>query len=300
MSEDARAGAHRHITFQRHSQRVSSRSGTAWHGATALAVLWTFGTLLWGCVSSPADSDDTMSAVEHPVPVAVAHLPDYASLDPRDDPRQLSFSDLNDGPGSQELGASKFLREVGVMALLESYIINVPPSAKFTAGWDANKASVSNIYYFADADAEGKIVSDFESSMLRFADHATDTLPFAVFSPTLHDAFFEVLEACGRASAWPDVELFVLHKGRGGDIDPGLIEPTFGLSYFEYQQLRHQCARYAATYPTLDPTVRDKLLKGQREHYAKVILGRLDSEVPLVEIPTRYQAEIDDLRANGW
>lgn len=280
--------------------RRCGRPFPTWRAAAALAGLWAFGVLLWGCTGPSAKSENVQPAPLHSVPAEVAQLPDYASLDPEDDPRQLSIGDLNHGPGSQELGASKLLREVGVMEMLESYIINVPPSAQFVARWDANKAAVSNFERFADADADEEIIEYFESSMLGFAQHAMRTVPFAAFSQTLHDAFFEVLEACGRASAWPEVELFVLHQGRGGDFDPGLIESTFGLTYFEYQQLRHQCARYAATYPTLDSIVRDKLLKAQREHYAQVILDRLDNELPLVEVPARYQAEVDELRRNGW
>ncbi len=241
-----------------------------------------------------------MSAVEHPVPAAAAHLPDYDNLDPQDDPRNLTDVDLNDGPGTQELGASKLLREIGVMELMDSYIINIPPSAQFIARWDANKAAVSNLYYFADAGDAAEIVDTFESSILGWAQGAMGALPEAGDAQELHDAFFDVLEACGRASAWPEVELFVLHEGRGGDMMSHLIEPTFGMTYFEYQELRHKCARYAATYPTLEPSVRDDLLAPQRAHYARVILDRLDNELPLVEIPTRYQAEIDDLRANGW
>lgn len=281
-------------------RRVWAGNGAVPRRVLGLVGMSAVGVLLWGCTGSSTYNEGAQPTPQYTVPSQVARLPDYTSFDPEDDPRHLSFSSLNDGPGTQQLGASMLLRKVGVMELLESYIINVPPSARFVAGWDANKASVSNFYRFADADADGEVMDYFESSMLRFADYAMGTLPYAVFSQPLHDAFFEVLEACGRASAWPEVELFVLYQGQGGDIDPFLIEPTFGLTYFEYQQLRHQCARYAATYPTMDPVVRDKRLKAQREHYAQVILDRLDSELPPVEVPARYQAEIDELRRNGW
>lgn len=300
MSTDAHAAPGRRAASRQRGRPMTAWFGRARRGTARLVGLCAFVLLWWGCTASSAGSEATAPTVEHSVPIEVAQMPDYAGFSPEDDPRQLSFHDLNDGPASQELGASKLLREVGVMEMLESYIINVPPTAKFVAGWDANKASVSNFYRFADTDADGKIMDHFESSMLRFAEHAMETLPYAAFSQTLHDTFFEVLEACGRASAWPDVDLFVLHQGRGGNIDIGLIEPTFGLTYFEYQQLRHQCARYAATYPTLDPTVRDKMLKAQREHYAKVMLDRLDNELPLVEVPPEYQAAVEDLRGNGW
>ncbi|MCY3948385.1 MAG: hypothetical protein OXF61_04210 [Acidimicrobiaceae bacterium] len=195
---------------------------------------------------------------------------------------------------------SELLREVGVVELLEGYIINIPPSASFIAKWETNKASVSTFHSYADAGADDKIIGAFEARLLRSAEDAMSPLPEVDDARVLHDAFYGVLEQCGRASAWPDVELFLLHQGRGGDMMEHLIEPTFGLTYFEYQQLRHQCARYAATYPTLDPGERDRLLAPQRAHFARVILDRLDNELPRVEVPDRYQAEIGDLRANGW
>ena len=255
--------------------------------ARGLSLLLGAALILWGCADPP-------------VPADVARLPDYASLDPLDDPRRLSQTDLNKGPGSQELGASKLLREVGAIELLEGYIINIPPSAQFIARWEANKAAVSTFDSYADAGAGDKIIGVFEARVLGSAQGAMSTLPEIDGAAVLHEAFYGVLEQCGRASAWPDVELFVMGGGRGYDVEPHLIEPTFGLTYFEYQQLRHQCARYAATYPTLDPVVRDKLLAPQRGHYAQAILDSLDNELPLVEVPPRYQDEIDDLRANGW
>ena len=116
----------------------------------------------------------------------------------------------------------------------------------------------------------------------------------------LRDGFFEALERCARDSPWPGVELFVMGDGFAGDYLGQFVERDFGISYFEYRELLHVCGRYAATYPTLDPAVRGELLAPQRAHFARVILDRLDNEMPRVEIPERYQAEIDELRANGW
>lgn len=289
----------------------------AWLGGRRILALWLLlggAVAMFGCSGSPDSEGDEATSSQtsvtagpslppedrHVVPAAVAQLPNYESLDPQDDPRNLSDVDLNDGPGTRELGASKLLREVGVIVLLDSYIINIPPSAEFIAGWETNKASVSNFYHYADADVGTRLVGDFETRVLQSAESAMESLLNTDGTAVLHDAFFQVLEACGRASAWPDVELFEMHLRRGYDIMSHLIEPTFGLTYFEYQQLRHQCARYAATYPTLDPAVRDELLAPQRAHYAGVVLDRLDNELPVVEVPPEYQAEIEDLRANGW
>ena len=212
----------------------------------------------------------------------------------------MSFSELNNGPGVLELDVSKLLQEVGVMDLLERYIINIPRTAAFVAFYDTGRAGVATSHIHAAAEPGSEVIREFERRLLVWANHATLLLASDFDSEVLHDAFFGVLEQCGRDSPWPQVELFVMDRGQGTDMTPDRIEPTFGLSYYEFQQLRHRCARRAATYPTLDSATRDELLAPQRDHYAKVILDRLDNELPLVEVPVRYQDEIDELRRDGW
>ena len=298
MSMDVPLGLSRHAMSLRRRWPLPTWPGKACKGAAVSVGLWALGVLLWGCAGSSANVEDTQVAAQQLVPAEVARLPDYASLDPDDDPRKLTDEDLNDGPGSQEVGVSVLLREIGVMELLDSYMVNIPPTAEFIALWEANKASVSNFYHYADAEAQEELIRVFEMWVLQSVPKAMTSLPEA--DQTLHEAFFEVLDACGRASAWPEVDLYLVDGASGYDKMSHLAEPMFGMSYFEYQQLRHQCARYAATYPTLDSAVRDDLLKPQREHYAKVILDRMDYEMPRVEVPAEYQDEIEDLRANGW
>ena len=87
--------------------------------------------------------------------------------------------------------------------------------------------------------------------------------------------------------------------GHGYDLVPDIIEPTFGLSYYEHLQLKHECARYAATYPGLDEAARDELLAPQREHYARAVVDGLAAS-PQVEVPARYRDEWDELLAEGW
>lgn len=298
------------ILRHRCASRTRIHQWFRWRTVQGLSLL--LGTALWGCTNSTEMAGENPQTVPESetaavtfgaqdpfaVPSSVAELPDYEGNVPEDDPRQLSDVDINNGPGSLRLGVSELLREIGVVELLDRYIVNVPPTAKFIAQWEANKASISNHFYTIDTDVDSESMRSFESAFLRFAQDAMTSLPLA--DNLLHEAFYEVLEQCGRASAWPDVELFMLHEGRGGDMMSHLIEPTFGLTYFEYQQLRHQCARYAATYPTLDPTLRDELLAPQRAHYARVVMDRLDNELPIVKVPPEYQDEIDELRANGW
>ena len=214
------------------------------------------------------------------------------------DPRKMTYRELIDGPEVLELDAVKLFRNVGVIEYLEDYVINIPTSAAFVAGYETSRA-LDSIKHRHAGDEDGA-VSEFEHRMLVWASNV-QLLTWTEQGPEeLHTAFFEALEDCARESPWPDVELFAMEGGRGGEVLPDSIESTPGLSYFEFQQVKHRCVRYAATYPTLDPAVRDELLAPQRAHFAREILDRLDNELPLVEVPAVYQAEVDDLRANGW
>ena len=254
-----------------------------------------------GCSGSPQRGD---TAAEPP-PATQAAASDSVSAAGADatadtkDPTELSITELNEGPGVLELGVSKLLEEVGVMELLDSYVINVPPTAEFISDFELAKSQLASFYINEEAGADSEILGRFEAEVLYHALSATSSVSESSGSQVLHDAFFAVLEDCGRDSPWPRVELFVMGDGRGYDVLPDIVEPTFGLSYYEYQQLKHECARLAATYPTLDEATRDELLRPQREHYARVVLDGLAAN-PHIEVPARYRDEWDELVAEGW
>ena len=262
---------------------------------------WLLVVLLWGCTGSLGQSGGPGTAPPQAVQSDGASERGLErAAESADDIRELSRLELIEGPAAQELGVSKLLRRVGVLDLLENYLINIPPSADFLLRSELFVSATANRHFYADADAVDKAMFAFENRMRNSGWAAAGSMPDATSSSVLDEAFFEAFERCGRESAWPDVELYELHDGRVFDVLPERVEPEFGISQFDYLQLRHECARYAATYPTLDPEVRDRLLAPQRAHFARVILDRLDNELPLVEIPPEYQDEIDDLRANGW
>ena len=284
------------------SLRARQGVGQYWAaGALWLVVVVSLGA----CSGSQQRGDDAGTLAQQTAQPAVsggesAQPPD-STADVARDPRELSITELNEGPGVLELGVSKLLEEVGVLELLESYIINVPPTAAFISDFEMAKSMGASGYINADAGADGDILRRFEKQVLYHALSAISfsSVPQSSDSRVLHDAFFEVLEDCGRASPWPEVELFVMGDGRGYDHTPDSVEPTFGLSYYEYQQLKHECARYAATYPSLDEATRDELLAPQREHYARAVIDGLAAN-PHIEVPARYRDEMGELLASGW
>ena len=280
--------AHGGGSLRRRGRLVTCRSvGGCWVGVVLLVVS------LCGCSGSQPEQ-----GAQQVVPGDLVQDSEEAA-GAAGDPRELSITELNEGPGVLELGASKLLAEVGVLELLDGYIINVPPTAAFISNFERAKSMQASHYINADAGAEGEILHAFENEVLYHAGAATSSIPESGGSRVLHDMFFGALEECGRASRWPEVELFVLHEGRGYDVLPDIVEPTLGLSYYEYQQLKHQCARYAATYPGLDETVRDEFLGPQRQHYAHAVVEGLAAN-PHIEVPERYRGEFDELLREGW
>ena len=207
--------------------------------------------------------------------------------------------ELNLGPGVLELGVSKLLEEVGVLELLGSYVINVPPTAAFISDFEISKAMIASDYISARVGDDYETLRAFEMKVLYQTIAATSSVPEGAGSRVLHEAFFEVLADCGRDSAWPEVELFVMGDGRGYDVFPEIVESSFGLSYYEYQQLKHECARRAAAYPTLDEVTRDELLAPQRDHYTQAVLDGLAAN-PHIEVPAKYRDEVDKLMRAGW
>ena len=270
--------------------------------AVAVGLMLAGAVLLVGCADRSGDSE---AGDASPLTLGAGHSASDAARVVEweavpEDLRALSHYEIYRGGATEHHGVSRLLREVGAVELLERYIINIPPSAPFLVGFELSKAtSAAHSFYAADG-ASGAVRRDFERRVLIDANGTFGNgLPPAGDPGVLHDAFFEVLEWCGRESPWPDVELFVMGDGYAGDYVPQLVERDFGLSYFEYKELLHKCGRYAATYPTLDPAVRDELLAPQRAHYAREVLEGLD-ELPVAEVPAMYQAEIDELRQNGW
>ncbi len=113
---------------------------------------------------------------------------------------------------------------------------------------------------------------------------ADDTLPpdVAIGSGVLHDAKEEAMDACAAEAGWPGVQLYDVSQQLGEQ-----YEREFGLTVEIFLDLRHECAKYAATYPTLDPDVRDELLAKRRDHYMAAIRDWMAANPELV-VPVEY------------
>ena len=104
----------------------------------------------------------------------------------------------------------------------------------------------------------------FEVTLQAILAVAGDSLPpdVANDSGVLYDAEREALHDCTIKAGWPDVQLYDVSQDMGER-----YERDYGLTLDMFLDLRHECSKYAATYPTLDPDLRDELLAKRRAHY---------------------------------
>ena len=113
---------------------------------------------------------------------------------------------------------------------------------------------------------------------------ASESLPPDVSNHggVLHDAEEAAMDQCAADAGYPGVQVY--------DVSPDVVEQyerDFGLTLEMFLDLRHECGKYAATYPTLDPVYRDELLAKRRAHYMAVVRDWMAANPDLV-VPIEY------------
>lgn len=174
--------------------------------------------------------------------------------------------------------------ELGIWEVFEEQF--TPEYARFRSPQDADEYNRELWRYMWDeAVGHKRERMWFESNLAAVYWGAFDELPTELGSGGLLDqAFEEAMDRCAAESGWPGVTLYGVSQS---EVDA--FGEQFGLTLDGFLDLRHECAREAASYPTLDPALRDELLGRIREHYRAAVHEYLrefpDAEVPLVDHP---------------
>ena len=88
------------------------------------------------------------------------------------------------------------MTEVDVLDLLDSYVINVPPSAEFLANWELSRATDAVSELADEGSDSGSIRREFERRVLIKASNAFGRSPLAKdISGALHDEFSALHDA---------------------------------------------------------------------------------------------------------
>ena len=124
----------------------------------------------------------------------------------------------------------------------------------------------------------------FEERLFAAVLAAEDTLPEDIgrHQGVLHDALYEAMDECAAEEGWPGVQLYDVSQELGEQ-----YERDFGLTLDMFLDLRHECSKYAVTYPTLDPEHRDELLARRREHFMQTVRDWM-AENPQLVVPVEH------------
>lgn len=171
--------------------------------------------------------------------------------------------------------------ELGLDLIIGEHTEPVWAQFRSLSEWDEHRAERNRDW--RDTTGHERERMHFERNVEWLLSNEYDRLPADLGSGGVLDrAFEEAMDRCAQARGWPGVQLYGVSNA-----DVEQFEADFGLSLDGFLDLRHECAQEAATYPTLDPVVRDELLGRLREHYLQAVYEYLrefpDAEVPLVD-----------------
>lgn len=127
---------------------------------------------------------------------------------------------------------------------------------------------------------------------------ADDAMPTEVSdaSDELWHAFYRSLDLCVERSEWPEAELYYTVED-GGYMS--VMYPEFQsylqqdeMTLDEFIDFKHECHKFAVTYPALDREHRDELVRAKREYYLKVLrLWMRDN--PEMVVPMTYEQSMN-------
>ena len=167
--------------------------------------------------------------------------------------------------------------------------------ARYRTYEEARLAEEASDENFQSLSAEARDRAFFEQAVRFLFFAAGEAMPPEVGSAVdeLYDAFHDSLDLCAERSRWPEVELYRLEDGGYLPVwSPQEEADRLEVSLDEYLDFRHECHKFAASYPALDREYRDELLKIRRDYYLEVLrLWMRDN--PEMVVPMTYEQSVN-------
>lgn len=172
--------------------------------------------------------------------------------------------------------------ELGIDDLIDEEIVPFETRYRDLAEWEISYDERQR-YLEDEATGHERERLYFERNVEWLLSSEYETLPSDLgHGGILERAFANAMSQCAEKAGWPELEFNV-----SSTADIHIALRAIGLTHDEFLDLRHECAKQAASYPTLDPAVRDELLGRLREHYRLAVYEYLrefpDAEVPLFD-----------------
>ena len=182
--------------------------------------------------------------------------------------------------GSQNSPREYSNEELALDESVDHYLHGLVPFAQYRTSADEDRDRVDPL----GGSGHERERATFEFRLRQVMLGADGSLPpdVAIGSGVLHDARDEALAECAAEAGWPGVELYDVSQELGEQ-----YERELGLTLEMFLDLRHECAKYAANYPTLGPAYRDELLAKRRDHYMTAVRDWMAATPELV-VPVEY------------
>lgn len=184
--------------------------------------------------------------------------------------------------------------EVGVDALVDSYLAGRHPLVRHRTVEESDAEMVAELENFRLLPVDKRERIHFEMYVRAVLLDAKLGRPDEIeqTETLLFDAFYDSLDLCAERSEYPGIKLYLEEDGDYYPIWPEEEAQRHGISVDEFLDLRHECHKFAASYPVLDSGHRDELLKARRDYYLTVLRLWMRDHPELV-VPLDYENSVN-------
>ena len=187
--------------------------------------------------------------------------------------------------------------EIGAEILVDDRLARRHILARYRTYEDYDLASLAEDDW-GSLSPEGRDRAYFEQAVRLLFLGADDAMPPEVSDAhqELWDAFYRSLDLCVERSEWPEAKLYRrdsdgYYYGPGWEAVQSYLQ-LYGLTLDEYIDFRHECHKFAVSYPALDREHRDELLRIRRDYYLDVLrLWMRDN--PEMVVPLTYEQSVN-------
>ena len=184
--------------------------------------------------------------------------------------------------------------EVGVSALVDSDLADRHPFVRYRTVEEHDDAMFAELdnFRFLPVEKRDRIFFEQEVNVVLWAAREARPEDIERIERSLFDVFYASLDLCAERSEYPDIKLYLEDDGEYYPVWPEEEAQRHSITVDEFLDLRHECHKFAASYPVLDPEHRDELLKIRSGYYLEILrLWMADN--PELVVPLDYENSVN-------
>ena len=188
--------------------------------------------------------------------------------------------------------------EVGVEALVDEELADRRVFVRHRTldeSWDEQDSDWDS-FHFLPVEKRDRLFFEQQVDMLFWGVREIRQEEIERIERTLDRAFYDSLDMCVERSEYADIELYREEDGDYFSVrSVEAVEEAarrHGIAVDEFLDLRHECHKFAASYPVLDGEYRDELLKVRRDYYLE-FLRLWMRDHPEMVVPLDYENSVN-------